>query len=64
MINLGQFDQINRMITLSVIPLNWPLEKGALIKLRLRLAVADLYQLLLTGGCCSEVAIKAGLTVI
>jgi hypothetical protein len=34
--------------------------RSALIKVRLRLAVAELYRSLVTGGHCSEVAVKVG----
>jgi hypothetical protein len=41
----------------------WPFDRGALIKVRLILAVTELYWSLLTGGYCSEVAVSSGLTV-
>jgi hypothetical protein len=46
----------------------WDLKKVAicnrgLIKVRVRLVVNESNRLLLTGGCCSEVVVKAGLTV-
>jgi hypothetical protein len=46
----------------------WNLKKVAvgqrcLIKLRIRLAVDDSNWPLLTGGCCSQVVVKSGLTV-
>jgi hypothetical protein len=40
-----------------------PYDRGALIKEKFILEVAELYWPLLTGGRCSEVVIKAGLTV-
>ncbi len=42
---------------------NWPFDRGALIKVRFILAIAELYRPLLTGGRCSEVVVKAGFTV-
>jgi hypothetical protein len=42
----------------------WRYSRGAQIIIRFRLAVAELYRLLLTGGCCSELVIKAGFTVV
>jgi hypothetical protein len=42
----------------------WPFDRGALIKVRFRLAIAELYWSLLTGGRCSEVVVKADLTVV
>ena len=41
----------------------WPFDRGALIKVRFILAVAELYRPLLTVGRCSEVAVSSGLTV-
>jgi hypothetical protein len=47
---------------------HWDLKKVAILKkgliiVRFRLVVDESNHPLLTGGCCSEVAIKAGLTV-
>ncbi len=42
----------------------WPFYRGALIKVRLKLAVTELNWPLLTGGRCSEVAVSSGLNVL
>ena len=42
---------------------NWLFDRGALIKVRFILAVAELYRPVLTGGHYSEVVVKAGFTV-
>jgi hypothetical protein len=41
----------------------WPFDRGALIKVRFRLAIPELYRLLLTGGHSLEAVIEAGLGV-
>ncbi len=43
--------------------IKWPFDRGALLKVVFRLAVAELYWLLLTGGRCLKVVVMAGLTV-
>jgi hypothetical protein len=54
LLNLGQFDHINRTITISVITLS-----DLHCTSRGKLSNRPLF----TGGCCSEVVVKAGLTV-
>jgi hypothetical protein len=74
---LGQFDPIKhgpikRYLLYAVKPVYsgrpWDLKKAAvwqrcLIKLRFRLVVDDSNWPLFTGGCCSQVIVKSGLTV-